>query len=74
MIIFLEKVRLNHWEKKSGTVLESLKSIFTEMTIKLHIIQSDNGAEFKNYDTIARYKEKIYNIYLHCLMPLRVMV
>ena len=27
------------------------------MTFKPHIIQSNNGAEFKNFDTIAWYKE-----------------
>jgi transposase InsO family protein len=27
------------------------------MTIKPHIIQSDNGSEFKNYYTINWYKE-----------------
>ena len=43
--------------KESETVLNALKSIFTEMTIKPHIIQSDNGSEFKNYNTIDYYKE-----------------
>ena len=43
--------------KKKETVLDGLKSIFDEMTIKPHIIQSDNGSEFKNYYTIDWYKE-----------------
>ena len=34
------------------------------MTIKPHIIQSDNGAEFKNYNTIAWYKENNINYML----------
>ena len=42
---------------KNGTVLEGLQSIFDDMTIKPHIIQSDNGSEFKNYYTINWYKE-----------------
>lgn len=44
--------------KKKETVLDGLKSIFEEMTIKPHIIQSDNGSEFKNYYTINWYKEQ----------------
>ena len=43
--------------KKKETVLEGLQSIFDEMTIKPHIIQSDNGSEFKNYYTINWYKQ-----------------
>ena len=43
--------------KRAATVLEALKNIFTEMTIFPHIIQSDNGKEFKNYATINWYKE-----------------
>jgi hypothetical protein len=43
--------------KKKETVLDGLKTIFDEMTIKPHIIQSDNGSEFKNYYTINWYKE-----------------
>ena len=43
--------------KYKETVLDGLKSIFDEMTIKPHIIQSDNGSEFKNYYTINWYKE-----------------
>ena len=43
--------------KEASTVLEGLKSIFDEMTIKPHILQSDNGGEFKNYDNIHWLKE-----------------
>ena len=43
--------------KKAAPVLEALKSIFDEMTIKPHIVQSDNGREFKNYKTIQWYKD-----------------
>ena len=31
------------------------------MTIKFHIIGSNDGAEFKNYDTIAQYRENTIN-------------
>ena len=43
--------------KEASTVLEALQDIFMEMTIQPHIIQSDNGAEFKNYNTIQYYKD-----------------
>ena len=43
--------------KKAASVLEELKSIFDEMTIYPHIVQSDNGREFKNYNTINWYKD-----------------
>ena len=43
--------------KEASTVLEALKSIFIEITFKPQIFQSDNRTEFKNYDTIAWYKE-----------------
>ena len=43
--------------KESDTVLTALKSIFDEITFKPHIVQSDNGGEFKNYETIHWYKE-----------------
>jgi len=43
--------------KRAATVLEALKSIFEEMGIFPHIVMSDNGKEFKNYNTINWYKE-----------------
>ena len=43
--------------KKKENVLDGIKSIIEQMGITPHIIQSDNGGEFKNYYTINWYKE-----------------
>ena len=45
-------------DKKSQTVRDGLASIFEEMTITPHILQSDNGREFKNYNSINWLKEQ----------------
>jgi hypothetical protein len=44
--------------KESETVRKGLESIFNEMTFTPHILQSDNGSEFKNYESIAWLKEQ----------------
>ena len=44
--------------KEAETIRDGLGSIFEEMTITPHILQSDNGTEFKNYDTKAWLKEQ----------------
>ena len=43
--------------KTSDNVRDGLQLIFNDMTIKPHLLQSDNGREFKNYDSIAWLKE-----------------
>jgi hypothetical protein len=44
--------------KEAETIRDGLASIFNEMTITPHIIQSDNGGEFKNHNTKAWLKEQ----------------
>jgi hypothetical protein len=44
--------------KEAETVRKGLESIFIEMTITPHILQSDNGAEFKNYETKAWLRDQ----------------
>lgn len=44
--------------KEAETIRDGLESIFNEMTIKPHILQSDNGGEFKNYDTKAWLRDQ----------------
>ena len=43
--------------KSKENVLNGIKSIIEEMGITPHIIQSDNGGEFKNYYTIEYYRQ-----------------
>ena len=44
--------------KEAETIREALADIFNEMTITPHILQSDNGGEFKNYDTKAWLRDQ----------------
>jgi hypothetical protein len=59
--------------KEAETIRNALESIFTEMTITPHILQSDNGREFKNYNSINCLKDKILNRYLHYHMRQNLM-
>ena len=46
-MIFFRRVWANPLKsKESGTVLTALENVFTEMTFKPHIVQSDNLTEF----------------------------